>query len=87
MLLDPVADKALYRKHRAQLADGNAKLYRCPLADPTTGECSVVAGATSHPGKKATIAKHIARNHVQTARKRKEDHGYGVGVQEGWIER
>ena len=83
--LDPTADQALYRKYRAQLADGNSKLYRCPLANPATGECNVVAGATSHPGKKATIAKHIARNHVQSERTRKTRQGYGLGVAEGWI--
>jgi len=83
--LDPTADQALYRKYRAQLADGNSKLYRCPLANPATGECNVVAGATSHPGKKATIAKHIARNHIQSERTRKTRQGYGLGVAEGWI--
>jgi len=85
VMIDPEAGADLYRKYRAQLADGNSKLYRCPLADPETGKCSDGAGCASNPGKKATIAKHILRKHIKSETKRKQRHGYGVAIAEGWV--
>lgn len=85
VLIDPEAGVDLYSKHRAQLADGNSKLYRCPLADPETGMCTAGRGGASNPGKKATIAKHIERKHIKSETKRRERHGYGVAIAEGWV--
>jgi hypothetical protein len=65
--IDP--SSPLYKTYSAQLADGNTRLWRCPMADPTTGECRV-GTVVSRPGKKATIRKHIVRQHLKPASNR-----------------
>lgn len=65
--IDP--SSPLYVLYSAQLADGNTRLWRCPRADPTTGECRV-GTIVSRPGKKATISKHVVRQHLKPTSKR-----------------
>jgi hypothetical protein len=80
--IDP--SSPLYVLYRAQLADGNTRLWRCPRADPKTGICQVGA-AISHPGKKATIRKHVARQHLKPARTAVKQYALAELLSDDWV--
>ncbi len=74
----------LYRKHKAKLTGGNTVLYKCPQA--TGAECVCTAGPVPFgPGLNAIVGRHIARVHLKSAKKRKDLHGLGDAVAEGWV--
>lgn len=86
--LVPVAidkrEARLYKTHRAKLTGGNTVLYKCPLATGDDGVCGVGA-VPFGPGLKAIVQRHIARVHLKSAEKRKDLHGLGEAVAEGWV--
>jgi len=75
---------SLYRRHSGRLPDGNTVLYRCPMSCVDTGEC--LCGSTvCKPAKKATIQRHIERQHIVGRSKKKTREGYGEAIAAGWV--